>query len=61
MSIPESRVSRDSPFENLRANGKPKGSCFYERVLSEPEALPPGQKPLAPSWRTFRAGSWGGA
>ena len=29
--------------------------------LSEPEALPPGQKPLSPSWRTLRAGSWGGA
>jgi len=25
------------------------------------EALPPGQKPLSPSWRTLRAGSWGGA
>jgi len=36
-------------------------SCFDKPVLSEPEALPPGQKPLSPSWRTLRAGSWGGA
>jgi len=25
------------------------------------KGLPPGQKPLSPSWRTLRAGSWGGA
>jgi len=35
MSIPESRVSRDSPFESLRANGKPKGSCLDKLSRTE--------------------------
>ena len=33
----------------------------YDSYSTGEVILPPGQKPLSPSWRTLRAGSWGGA
>jgi len=54
-----SGVGIDEVLSNrVKVRGRRNLSCS---PLSEPEALPPGQKPLSPNWRTLRAGSWGGA
>ena len=54
------KITLLSPSPSV-GEGRGEGDNKAWPPLSEAEALPPGQKPLSPSWRTLRAGSWGGA